>query len=227
MGRRTWAVLIGLLLMFGSGLSSARAEHGVDVDPADVFYFIISANDRGIGSFPYDLTLTQFDPDAGWIEGDRVGYRCAYTFLVDDGEIVARVTFTKPFRARKYVILNDKFMHEGERYYDGSWAGVQQVPAEECPRPSEPYQKLKRHPGPRPLIQFLDPDDSHVVEMRDYSKIKKNRHNKFSIHSATTDRVTVIVYRDRWPVMVVYYERLSDEILLTSNAKAASFNRQG
>lgn len=220
MSRRMGVVLIGLMLMAVSGLPSARAGHGVDVDLADVFYFVVSSDDKRVGSFPYDLTLTEYDPDAGWIEGDRVGYRCAYTFLVDDGQIVARVTFTRPSKARKYVELNDRYMHEGERLYDGSWAGVRQVPAEECPRPTEPYTKLGRRPGPRPVIQFLDAGDNHPVEIRDYNKIKRNRHNRFRIFSATPDRVTVIAYRDRWPVMVVYYERLSDDILLTSNAVA-------
>jgi hypothetical protein len=222
MSKRTGAVLIGLMLVTGPGLSSARAEHGVDVDRADVFYFIVTADDRTVGTFPYDMTLNAFDPDAGWIEGDRVGYRCAYTFLVDDGEIVARVTFTKPYKARKYVVLNDKFMHEGERYYDGGWAGVQQVPDDECPWPTEPYKKLRGRPGPRPVIQFLHAGDNHVVEVRNYNNLKRNRHNRFRIFSATPDRVTVVAYRDRWPVMVVYYERLSDEILLTSNAMAPS-----
>jgi hypothetical protein len=218
MCRRTGVVLIGLMLLSGTGLSSARAGHGVDVDQADVFHFIVTANDRKVGSFPYDLSLTEFDPDAGWIEGDRVGYRCGYTFLVDDGGIVARVTFTTPRKAKKYVRLNDKFMHEGERFYDGSWAGVRQVPAEECPRPTEPYRKLNGPPGPRPIIQFLSAGDGHAVEVRNYSKIKRNRHTKFRISSATPDRVTVIAYRDRWPVMVIYYDKLSEDILLHSNA---------
>jgi hypothetical protein len=218
MYRSTVAALIAVGLMSASGLSPARANHGVDVDRADVFSFIITANGRRVGMFPYDMTLTEFDPDAGWIEGDRVGYRCAYTFLVDDGEIVARVTFTRPHKARKYVVLNDEFMHEGERHYDGTWAGVRQVPSEECPRPTDPYTRLRGQPGPRPVIQFVDPDSSHVVEVRDYKRLKKKRHNRFRIQSATPDRVTVIAYRDRWPVMVIYYERLSEGILLLSNA---------
>lgn len=218
MHRSTAAVLLAVVLMGGPGSPPARAGHGVDVDGGDVFFFIITANGRRVGTFPYDLTLTEFDPDAGWIEGDRVGYRCAYTFLVDGGEIVARVTFTRPPKARKYVVLNDKYMHEGERHYDGSWAGVRQVPSEECPSPTEPYRRLRGRPGPRPVINFVDPADDHLVEVRDYNRLKKNRHNRFRIHSATPDRVAVIAYRDRWPVMVIYYERLSESILLLSNA---------
>jgi hypothetical protein len=221
MPRKLGTVLIGLMMAVGLGLPSVRANHGVDVENGDVFFFIVNADGRRVGTFPYDMTLTQFDPDAGWVEGDRVGYRCAYTFLVDDGAIVARVTFTTPSRAQRYVVLNDKHMHEGERHYDGTWAGVRQVPGEECPRPGESYGKLGGRTGPRPVITFSDADDGHTLEVRDYNRVKRHRRHAFKIRSADPDRVTVVAYQDRRPVMVVYYDRLSDEITLTSNAEAA------
>jgi hypothetical protein len=219
--RRLGMTLMGLVLAPGLGLPSAYANHGVDVDNADVFFFIVTADGRRVGSFPYDMTLTQFDPDAGWVEGDRVGYRCAYTFLVDDGAIVARVTFTRPSGAKRYVVLNDSGMHEGERHYNGTWAGVKQVSSEECPRPGEPYGKLRGRHGPRPVITFSDADDGHNLEVRDYNRIKRHRRHAFKIHSAGPDRVTVVAYQDRRPVMVVYYDRFSDAITLTSTATAA------
>jgi hypothetical protein len=219
MSRKLGIALVTVVLAWGSTDSPAEAHHGVDVDVnvKDTFYFIVTADGKVVGRFPYDMSLTQFDPDAGWVEGDRVAYRCAYTFLVEDGAIVARVTFTRPPQASEYVRLNDKFMHEGERYYDGSWAGVPQIPEEECPTPGERYRKLKGRVGPRPLIIF-SAADGHTLEIRDYSKIKRNRRTEFKIRSATPDRVTVVAYRDRRPVMVVYYDRLSDAITLTSNA---------
>jgi hypothetical protein len=225
MSRRLGIALIGLMLTSGLGVPSVQANHGEDVDSADIFFFIVKADDRTVGRFPYDLTLTEFDPDAGWVEGDRVGYRCAYTFLVDDGAIVARVTFTRPSRAKKYVVLNDSRMHEGERHYDGSWAGVQQVPSEECPQPQESYGKLKGSAGPRPVIRFADADDGHTLEVRDYNRLKRDRRRAFRLHSADPDRVTVVAYQERRPVMVVYYERLADTITLTSNASTPRAGR--
>jgi hypothetical protein len=225
-------ILAVLALLLTSGASPALANHGVDVDNADIFDFFIIANDRKVGAFPYDTTLTNFDPDAGWLEGDRVAYRCAYTFLQNDGEIVARVTFTRPDQAAAYTVLNDRYMHEGERHYDGFRAGVQQVPDDQCPRPTEPYEALGGNP-PIPRIEFSTPG-GQTLEVRDYRRVATRAEgtwccgevadpgHDFAITSATPKRVTVTMYQDRLPVMVVYYDRLSPNVRLTSNFVAPS-----
>lgn len=69
---------------------------------------------------------------AWWVAGDREGYRCGYAFMYDkhpnpfghpeinrEGHFIARATIVRPLEAG-YGKLNDTYMAEGVRYYDGS-----------------------------------------------------------------------------------------------------------
>jgi hypothetical protein len=233
---------VGPALIHGDGGPTADGWPEATVTPRpspsspskNVFDFIVTANERKVGTFPYLRRLTEFDPDAGWIDGDRVAYRCGYTFLVDGGEIVARVTFTTWTDAQGYAVINDRYMEEGQRFFDGSPAppGTRQVPDSECPVPSERYA-VGVPDGPVPRITFSDASDGHTVEVRDYTNLSKrgpgswccgetaDPGHAFRIASATPDRVTVVMYQNERPVAVVYYDRLSDDIRLSSNARIA------
>ncbi|MGH2651930.1 MAG: hypothetical protein ACRDHK_12065 [Actinomycetota bacterium] len=225
MFRRIMGAALGALLLSG-GLRTSPATADHTEEPK--FDIIVAARPEGrkqrlVGVFPYLRHLTEYDPDAGWIDGDRIGYRCAYMFLVDDGEIVARVTFNTwrpPVGDRPYGLVNDEFMVEGARFYDGSLTppGTEQVPEHECPHLRKAYKPLKGKARPRPVIKFSDAGDGHLLEVRDYRKVKSSPGHRFKIASARPDRVIVIGYQDRAPVVAVYYQRMSDAIRLTSNA---------
>lgn len=71
---------------------------------------------------------------AWWVAGDREGYRCGYAFMYDQhpnpfgmfseprpAEFIARATIVRP-DGTGYGKLNDRYMDEGVRYYDGSIA---------------------------------------------------------------------------------------------------------
>lgn len=224
--RRIIGGALGALLVSGGlGTSLATADH--TEEPR--FDILVTGGpehgqERDVGEFPYLRHLTQYDPDAGWVDGDRIGYRCAYMFLVDDGEIVGRVTFNTwrpPVDDNPYGFVNDRYMVEGTRFFDGSPTppGTVQVPEHECPHLTKAYKPLKGKAGPRPVIKFSDAGDGHLLEVRDYKKVKTSPGHRFKIASAGRNRVVVIAYQDRSPVMAVYYHRLSDAIRLRSNVR--------
>ena len=112
-------------------------------------------------SLPY---TSQFD--VGWIDGDRVGYRCAYMFLESDGAIVGRVTFTRPSEASTYTTINDRFMNEGARYYNGAIDLPAAAQLNDCPYPSQQYG-APAGPDERPLIYYSEAGE--LIENRSYT----------------------------------------------------------
>jgi len=226
--RQIAAGTVGLLLLSaGLGTSPAAADH--TEEPS--FDIIVTGgpeggNQRLVGVFPYLRHLAEYDPDAGWVDGDRIGYRCAYMFLVDGGEIVARVTFNTwrpPIGDNPYGAVNDEYMDEGARFFNGSPTppGTEQVPEHECPHVRKTYKPLKGKARPRPVIKFADAADGHLLEVRDYRKVATSPGHRFKIASAGPNRVVVIGYQDREPVVVVYYRRMSDAIRLMSNTRSS------
>lgn len=175
--------------------------------------FTIMASAEGTKvKFPYKYKI-------GWVAGDRVGYSCAYMFLRSRGQLVARVTFTRI----EYVMLNDKYMDEAARFYDGTVYTGSDRELDDCPAPSEPYVHAYGPFGPLPIMKFSDPSTGTLLEVRDYRKLVQNGggvHWEFKIVAATPDRVTVIGYQSREPALAIYYDRLTSRIKLTSNAPA-------
>ena len=96
--------------------------------------------------------------------GDRVGYRCAYAFLRSRGQLVARVTFTRI----EYARLNDKYMDEASRYYDGTVYTGPDRQLNDCPSPSEPYVEATGPIGPLPIVRFEEASTATILEVRDY-----------------------------------------------------------
>ncbi|HUG87960.1 MAG TPA: hypothetical protein VMP42_04260, partial [Actinomycetota bacterium] len=94
------STLAAIALLF-AGLSVAQAnhEHGffniivkanIDDDPAPKLQ-----DPRLVAEFNYvrELDTPTLDAPAGWIDGDRRGYHCAYAFLTYRGWIVGRATY--------------------------------------------------------------------------------------------------------------------------------------
>ncbi|MGH2595270.1 MAG: hypothetical protein ACRDH7_04825 [Actinomycetota bacterium] len=181
-------------------------------------WFRIQASANGTkAKFSYLLSLPgQGGAETGWTAGDRVAYRCAYAFLRSGGQLVARVTFTRI----EYANINDKYMDEGSRYYDGTVYTGTHHQLNDCPGASEPYVDVSGPIGPLPVVTFADADSSSILEVRDYAHVTQNGGGipwQFKIVSATPDRVTVVGYQSGEPALAIYYDRLSPSITLTSN----------
>jgi len=181
------------------------------------------------GEFDYTRTLAS---GGTWLDGDRIAYRCAYTFLRWEGAIVGRVTFV---RAVGYAQVNDGYMHEGLRRLDGTLnpPGTGQSPSTECPVSDVAYEP-DTSIGPLPVLQFTD--GATVIETRNYANVRQvGPTTEFQIvdhgFGSECDRVgsdgllkgsafecfTSVVYQGGLPIVAVYYDRLSPDIQLTSN----------
>jgi hypothetical protein len=137
-------------------------------------------------------------------------------FLRLRGRLVGRVTFTEI----EYTKINDKYMDEASRYYDGTvYTGPEQE-LNDCPAPSEPYEEAVGPIGPLPRMVFREASSGRVVEVRDYRRLEQRGGGErweFQVVGATARRVTVLAYQEREPIMAIYYDRLSQRIRLKSN----------
>jgi len=169
---------------------------------------------------------------ATWLDGDRITYRCAYTFLRWQGSLVGRVTFV---RLAGYAQVNDRYMAEGLRRLDGTLnpPGTGQSPTTECPVPNIAYEPDESI-GPLPVLVFSD--GQTTLETRNYANIREvGPTTEFQIvsHAAGSacDRVgsdglvkatafecfTVLIYQGGLPIVAAYYDRISENIQLTAN----------
>jgi hypothetical protein len=127
----------------------------------------LGGRQTGFWEAPYYRSLPYTSMyDVGWIDGDRVGYSCAYMFLEADGAIVGRVTFTRPDEAGGYATVNDRFMVEGVRYYDGTLSSSGAAQLNDCPDPSQDYGPPDG-PDQRPLIYYTM--NGELLENRSYT----------------------------------------------------------
>ncbi len=152
----------------------------------------------GSNGLPYAQPTT-------WLDGDRSGYRCAYGFLEHEGELVGRFTFIR-VEGAGYARVIDRYMAEGQRYYDGSPS----LPGDsrelgDCPFPDEPYEEWDG-PDERPRVGFFN-SDGEVLDIRDYRNTVTDT-VKFRLFSVTDSRVTVVAYEADLPIVVVYYDAL-------------------
>lgn len=163
-----------------------------------------TANYWGVDSIPYTADVT-------WLDGDRSGYKCAYGFLEFQGEIVGRFTFTRPLAAATYSAVNDSYMSDGQRHYDGTPAVPPGGELGECPDPSEEYSSYTGA-DERPRIGFWSADFADVLDIRDYTNtvVSTVEPVKFRLFSVSATRITVIAYlvSSDLPVMVVYYDTM-------------------
>jgi hypothetical protein len=177
---------------------------------------------------PYERSLS---PGVGWTDGDRIGYTCAFTFLVRDGAYVGQIGFVRLPQA-DYVVVNDAGMREGgESIPDDElrgWGGMLRPPpppktvtkAELCPPVLESYETPVGPIGPLPNIQFVE--GLRVLETRSYANAAAQQSGRgtpwvFQIVQASNTRVTVIAYQNRVPEVAIYYESISPAVQLVSN----------
>lgn len=153
---------------------------------------------------PYLGTNLPYAPGYAWVDGDRQGYTCAYGFLqdLDTGELIGRWAALLPPDAVAYGKVNDRFMSEGVRYYDGELAneGGQELSdpnkASECHdilSSKIDYDAVNNGPDERPRIGFFN-GAGQIVDIRDYSNTTLGSPGKFKLLSASTKEAVVGFY---------------------------------
>jgi len=158
-----------------------------------------------------------YTPGVGWVDGDRLGYRCAWMFLERDGKIVGRATFVRIPDAT-YALVSDRYMTEGVRYFDGTVApsGTQQtVHVSFSENIVDQAYEAFTGADQRPTIKFVAGGD--VLEVRDYKKTVVENGIKFRQVSASDSRITVVAYENDLPVIVVYYDSLDSSVRLDTD----------
>lgn len=158
---------------------------------------------------------------AGWTDGDRSGYFCAYMFLADaSGALAGRVTFTRVDVPREeggnYAYIKDENMKEGARFYNGSLAPVGSNELGDCPPPSQSYEPWGG-PDQRPTIKFMQ--RRKVLEIRDYKSTVTHPAVMFRQVESSPSRVTVVAYVDGLPTIVVYYDSMGSRTSVVSDIR--------
>lgn len=186
---------------------------------------------------------------AWWVPGDREGYRVAYAFMYDkhpnplpepffsehgevdrdpdEGHFIHRVTAARPADAA-YSKVNDRYMEEGKRYYDGhlvtgSTGG--EIPDEDAWEVSASdfdYQPDTR-PGQQIRVGLWRERPAGVFEIadiRDFTDIKTYAPNlKFRVVPEITvapdggQRVAVVMYENNIPGTLFYYDALANGVI--------------
>lgn len=129
------------------------------------FDIILSADGVKLWEAPY-LHALPFTEGVGWVDGDRAGYRGAYMHLMRDGEIVGRVTFHRVSGTGSYVIVNDRYMVEGQGSFRAFDGGLDWVSQEEVPRTSADYETYNG-PDERPIVKYVE--NGQLLEDRSYT----------------------------------------------------------
>ena len=164
----------------------------------------------------YYFRSLPFASSTGWTDGDRSGYRCFYSFLMNQGQVVGRVTFTRVEDAAGYASVNDKYMLEGQRYYDGTVAppGAGKELGE-CPAPVQDYTPFTG-PGQKPTITYST-TGGQLLEVRNYKPLVTGAGITFQQIESTDQRVTVVAYFNNLPVIVVYYDSMVSTVVMNSD----------
>lgn len=176
-----------------------------------------------------------YETGYGWAAGDRCAYRGVYGFLVEGGtksvisgnqhdltggSIIGRfhAASIRDNAGELYIRLNDGFMFEGSRHFDGTLDRNSNVSPEpgfdECPDPSEPYTAYTG-PDQRPRIVFRN-GDGDVVEIRDYrNTVVEEAEIVFHVvdGDGSDGRVAVTAHdldNGGLPGVVVYYDAIGD-----------------
>lgn len=233
------AIGAALLLLLVGG--SAQADH----QGGNEFKFMLAIDEDSDGHaenfalddiYKRDLTglVPTLDAAAGWVDGDRQGYTCAYAFLKYRDTIVGRVTvrkFKDPVDPRNaYIELQDKFMHEGALNFDGTvptedvTSGGGEAAADDglsCDTgdvgpggaAKEGYEPLTGEPE-FPVITYQH--GPHAIEVRDFADPEdfdvEDSTIVYDLVSATPTQVIVLAYQDNGdlPLASIYYELVGD-----------------
>lgn len=207
----------------------------------------LSANGKkGIGGFQYfghgmpylySEAIPGNHDHAWWVDGDREAYRCAYGFLYDKhpnpfgmfpvdrpAEFIIRATIVRPL-GQGYARVNDAFMDEGVRYWDGSLADEgAEILSESCQTSAlDDFDYDNYVPqGPDSIRVGLFRKDGEIADIRDFTKFTPAVPGHFEFISFKDGRVTLvfILGASNKPSHVFYYDVLgSGRIAVEVNGK--------
>lgn len=173
----------------------------------------------------YDDAVVGNHDHAWWVNGDREGYRCAYGFMYDyspdqgvghdDAHLIARATIVRPVEAG-YGAVNDRYMEEAARYYDGTVNTVpgNEIVDEDCQAvaldPDFDYANYVPH-GADEIRVGLFKADGQIGDVRDFTKVVTSIPGHFEYVKTENGRVTIVFVVDGVGVShVFYYDALND-----------------
>lgn len=186
---------------------------------------------------------------AWWVPGDRQGYAVAYGFLYDkhpnplpepfftehgevprepdEGHFIHRFTISRPPDAA-YSKVNDKYMEEGKRYYDGhetTQVGME-IPDEDALAVSASGFEYVEDDRPGQAIRVglwrERPEGVfEIADIRDFTKLKLYATNlKFRVIPEITEspdgqgqRVAVVMYENNIPGTLFYYDAMANGVI--------------
>jgi hypothetical protein len=213
------------------------------------FFFIVSCTEKfgddcqGVGKitseipylghgmpYLYSEAVEGNHDHAWWVAGDREGYRCAYSFMYDkhpnpfggdvthDGHFIARATVVKP-GGQAYGKINDRYMDEGVRYYDGTLylGGTNEIPDEDCWETAIDdfdYANYVPH-GPDQIRVGLFRADGEISDIRDFTDYDLLAPAHFEFLSFDGRRVAIVLVLEEFGAAgqvshVFYYDVMGD-----------------
>ena len=130
---------------------------------------------------------------------------------------MGRVTFMRI----EYAMINDKYMDEAARYYNGTRYTGHHHQLNDCPEPSEAYVDATGPIGPVPVVTFTDTATGIALDVRDFATVEQSGGGtpwEFQVVAAGPRRVRIVGYQSDEPVVAIYYDRMSSDVTLSSNA---------
>ncbi len=170
---------------------------------------------------------------AWWEDGDREGYRCGYAFLYDKhpnpfgsfseprpAKFIAQAVVA---RATGYAKINDKYMEEGERYFDGTIAdeGRREIQdpneASDCALeasllvPGFDYDTYVPH-GEDEIRVGLFRADGEIADIRDFTDLAYTNPGHFEFVSFDGNLVQIVFVPDQTgkATHAIYYRTMND-----------------
>ncbi len=182
---------------------------------------------------PYLGTNLPYTTGYAWVDGDRQGYSCAYGFLQDlsTGELIGRWAALLPPGAEAYGKVNDRFMSEGVRYYDGELANEGGNELSDPNKASEcydilsddiDYEAVNTGADERPRIGFFN-GAGQIIDIRDYSNTALSSPGKFKLLAWDGNEAVVGFYpaQNNKAAVTFYYTAMG------SGQLAVDFNGTG
>ncbi len=182
----------------------------------------------------YSESLPGNHDHAWWTPGDREGYRCAYTFLYEkhpnpfglfgnnprEGKFIAQGIVA---RAAGYAKINDKYMNEGERYFDGTLAneGGREIQdpneASDCALeasllvPGFDYDSYVPH-GEDAIRVGLFRADGEIADIRDFTLLTYSNPGHFEFVGFDGNLVQLVFVPDNTNKAshAIYYRTMND-----------------
>lgn len=207
MKRIVLLVILSLIaVLFLPSASAARSD-------SDQFLVRMIGDGEVMWIAPYSRDLPS---NAFWTDGDRDGYKCFYAFLMNGDRVLGRVTFTRIPAAASYVTIVDSGAVDGSRWYDGTKTD-RNDPKElnDCPAPTQSYTPFNG--DQRPTVNYTNRRTGAIWETRPYAGIVAGDGVTFRRDSVTPQRVTVVAYLDTLPTVVIYYDSMAPNVVMTAD----------